>query len=334
MRAASWDRNLHTEIEAKFDIDGNMIALGEDESSSGKLFQEGIDPRHIDEFLIGVNWDATDNLVTRAHFRYRKARDFWEDTWNWSREAYSCTNEPDRFGCMPAGWAPEEPYIPELNDYRDEIGGSSYVIAQLDRAYTDYYEVSFEAEWSYEKFYLQGSYTWSDYTGNFDQDNATSNNDFNTFIGSSLLADGRGRQLWNFKDGTLRGERKHLIKMYGYYDLNWNATTGFYFLYQSGQPWETWDGSIYGYSSDTIRFAEDAGKNRSEGHFQLDLNYTQNWYLGSTDRYAIQFRADLFNVFNKQTGYNIQPVIDNAGYGTPRNYYNPRRLQLMAKFLF
>ncbi len=334
MRAASWDRNLHTEIEAFFDIDGNMIALGEDESSSGKLFQEGIDPRHIDEFLIGVNWEASENLVTRAHFRYRKARNFWEDVYNWANEAYSCTNEPDRFGCMPAGWAPEEPYIPDLNDYRAEIGGSSFVIAQLERSYTDYYEVSFEAEWSFENFYLQGSYTWSDYTGNFDQDNATSNNDFNTFIGSSLLADGRGRMLWNMKDGTLHGERKHLLKVYGFWSLDWNATVGFYGLFQSGQPWETWDGSLYGYSSDTIRFAETAGKNRSEGHFQLDLNYTQNWNLGDSGRYAIQFRADMFNVFNKQTGYNINPVIDAAGYGEPRNYFNPRRIQLMAKFLF
>ncbi len=334
IRAASWDRNLHTQIEAVFDAEGNMTALGEDESSSGKLFQDGIDPRHIDEFLIGVNWEANANLVTRAHFRYRKARDFWEDTWNWSRVGYSCTEEPDRFGCMPAGWAPEEPYIPELDDYRAEIGGSSYVIAQLDRSKTDYYEVSVEAEWTFERFYLQASYTWSTYDGNFDQDNATTDNDANTFIGSSLLADGRGRQLWNFKDGTLRGERKHILKAYGFYDLSWDATVGFYTFFQSGQPWEKWDGSIYGYSSDTIRFAEPAGARRSEGHFQVDLNYTHNVSLGASGRYGLQFRVDMFNVFNKQTGYNIQPKFNSAGYGEPRDYYNPRRLQLLAKFLF
>jgi hypothetical protein len=329
-RAASWDRNLHTEIEADFDINGNMIALEGEDSSSGKLFQKGIDPRHVDEFLVGVNWEVSNN----PHARYRKARDMWEDTWNWSRESYSCTAEPDRFGCMPAGWAPEEAYIPELNDYRDEIGGSSYVIAQLDRAKTDYYELSFEAEWQLDRFYLQGSYTWSDYTGNFDQDNATGNNDFNTFIGSSLLADGRGRQLWNMKDGTLRGDRTHLVKLYGFYDLAWNATVGFYGIYQSGQPWETWDGSPYGYSSSTIRFIEKAGSRRSSSHYQLDLNYTQNFNFGSDGRYGVQLRADLFNVFDNQTGYNIDPYLDNAGYGTPRDYYNPRRLQLLAKFFF
>ena len=334
-RAAAWDRNLHTEIQAQFDIDGNQIGIDSDDSSSGKLFQEGIDPRHTDEYLVGVNWEVSDSLTTRAHARYRASRDFWEDTWNWSRESYSCTAEPDRFGCMPAGWAPEEAYIPELDAYRDQIGsGSSYVIAQLDRSYTDYYELSFEAEWQLDRFYLTGSYTWSKYEGNFDQDNTSGVNDANRFIGSSNLADGRGRQLWNMKDGLLHGDRTHLLKLYGYYELTWNAAVGFYGLYQSGAPWETWDGSLYGYSSDTIRNAEPAGSRRSSAHYQLDLNYVQNFYFGSTDRYAFQLRADLFNVFDNQTGYNIDPYIDNAGYATPRNYFNPRRLQLLAKFLF
>jgi len=334
-RAAAWDRNLHSTIEADFDIDGNMLEVESVDSSSGKLFQEGIDPRHTDEYLVGVNWDVSDTLTTRVHARYRASRDFWEDTWNGSRVSYSCTNEPDRFGCMPAGWAPEELYIPDLGEYVDQIGsGSSYVIAQLDRSYTDYYEVGFETEWQLDRFYLTASYTWSKYEGNFDQDNTSGANDANRFIGSSSLADGRGRQLWNMKDGLLHGDRTHLLKLYGFYDLNWNAAVGFYGLYQSGQPWETWDGTPYGYSSDTIRFVEKAGKNRSSAHYQLDLNYVQNFYFGGSGRYNVQLRADLFNVFNTQTGYNVDPYIDNAGYGKPRNYFNPRRLQLMAKFIF
>lgn len=332
-RAAAWDRNLHSLIEADFDIDGNMIEIEPRDSSSGKFFQKGIDPRHVNEYLVGVNWAVSDTLTTRTHFRYRAARDFWEDTWNWTRESYACSTNPTLVGCMPEGWAPETPYIPELNDYRDEVGGSSYVIAELDRAYTDYYEVSFEAEWQYDKFYLSGTYTWSQYTGNFDQDNTSSANDANRFIGSSNLADGRGRQLWDFKDGTLRGERTHLVKLYGFYDLDWNAQIGFFGLYQSGQPWETWDGGYYGYSSDTIRYVEKAGSRTSKDHIQLDLNYVQNIPLGN-GRYRIQLRADLYNVFNRQTGYNINPVLDSAGYGKPRNYYNPRRLQVMAKFMF
>ena len=38
-----------------------------------------------------------------------------------------------------------------------------------------------------------------------------SGNDANIFIGSSNIGDGAGRQLWNFKDGTLRGDRPHML---------------------------------------------------------------------------------------------------------------------------
>jgi hypothetical protein len=144
--------------------------------------------------------------------------------------------------------------------------------------------------------------------------------------------------LWNFRKGTLRGDRPHQWKIYGSYDLNWNASVGAFFIYQSGQPWEAWDVEIYreftGSSSDTSRYAEPAGSRRSQSHHQLDLNYTQNFYFGGGDRYNIQLRADLFNVFNRQTGYNFQPKVNSAGFGVPRSFYNPRRLQLQAAFVF
>ena len=44
---------------------------------------------------------------------------------------------------------------------------------------------------------MRGSYTWSHYYGNFDQDSTTTGNDANIFIGSSNIADGAGRQMWD-----------------------------------------------------------------------------------------------------------------------------------------
>jgi len=328
VRAASWARNnLGKVIRSFYDENGDYISSEQLGSSSGKIFQDGIDPRYIDEYLVGVTYSFTDRLVGRAHFRYREGRNFWEDTNNNARIAF----EP------PPG-IPRELYIEDLQKIRDEIGGSSYVIAQLDDAYTDYWEINLEAEWRGDRFYVQGSYVYSDYSGNFDQDSTTTNNDQNIFIGSSNLADGAGRQLWDLKDGTLRGDRPHQFKIYGYYDLAWNAGIGAYFIYQSGQPWEAWDSEVYRHltssTSDTIRYAEPAGSRRTNSHAQLDLNYTQNFYMGSNDRYNLQFRADIFNVFNSQTGYDIQPKVNSAGFGEPQRWFNPRRVQLMAKFIF
>ena len=130
---------------------------------------------------------------------------------------------------------------------------------------------------------MRGSYTWSHYYGNFDQDSSAVTNDANVFIGSSNIADGAGRQLWNFRDGDLRGDRPHLFKVYGYYTLNWNATAGAYLVAQSGQPWEMWSYEPYialtTNTSDTSRIAEPAGTRRTGGHWQLDFNYTQNLRL-------------------------------------------------------
>jgi len=334
-RAASWDRSLTTRlINAYFDADGNFIEVDPERSSSGKLFQEGIDPRFVTEYIVGTNWEFTDRFTGRAHVRYREGGNFWEDTPNGSRLLY----EP------PPG-IPQELYIPNLEEMGPDVGANfserSYVIALLDSAHTDYWEVNLEGEYQGDRFFLRASYVWSDYTGNFDQDNAsvTTDNDSNVFIGSSWIADGPGRQPWDFRDGTLRGNRTHQLKFYGFYELNWNASVGAYFVYQSGQPWEKWSADPYRHlpgasSSDWQRFGEPAGSRTSSDHYQLDLNYTQNFYFGGDGRYAIQLRADMFNVFDKQTGYDIQPRPSRSGFGEPVSYWNPRRLQLTAKFIF
>ena len=192
--------------------------------------------------------------------------------------------------------------------------------------------------WQLRSGQFRGSYTWSHYYGNFDQDNTTTPlaNDGNIFIGSSNVADGAGRQLWNFKYGNLRGDRRHLLKIYGYHALPWHATAGIYGIAQSGQPWETWNYEPYialtNETIDTARNAEPAGSRITAPHWQIDLNYTQNLRINS--RYNFQIVGDLFNVANHQTGYNFDPRFHNSTFNTPRNFFDPRRFQLALRFQF
>ncbi len=335
-RAASWDRNLRNTVEVFFDQNGNFIESEPLAASSGKWFAEGLDPRFTNEFLVGTTWDVSDQLSIRGSIRHRKSENFWEDTNNNARIAY-----PDPVEGLPAG-VPAELYIPNLgsssdpNSIRGEIGGSSYVIAELDGAFTKYWEASFEAEYQSDEWFVNASYTWSHYYGNFDQDGTTTDNDQAIFIGSSNLADGAGRQLWNLKNGNLNGDRRHLLKVYGFYQLPWDGRAGAYLVYQSGEPWEAWDRFRYasqtGSSSDTIRNAEPAGSRTSPSHWQLDLNYTHNFAFG--DVHNLQLRADIFNVFDNQTGYNYHRDMNDAEFGTPDSYYRPRRIQLAVKYQF
>ena len=328
-RAASWDRNLARTIDVAFAADGSFIESDPVRASSGKWFDDGLEPRFTDEFLVGMTQELGD-MTIRAHVRHKKSENFWEDTNNNARSAY-----PPPGGSLPPG-IPTDDYIPNLQDIRDEIGGSSYVIAQLDGAFTKFWEASVEADWQKDSFFLHGSYTWSHYYGNFDQDVTTTNNDQSTFIGSSNIADGAGRQLWNFKEGNLGGDRRHKLKLYGYYQFNWEGRAGAYLVYQSGEPWEKWDRNVYssqtGSSSDTIRYAEPAGSRTTDDHWQLDLNYTHNFIFANS--HAVQLRADVFNVFDNQTGYNIDRDFNNSTFGDANSFYKPRRIQLAVKYAF
>ena len=325
-RAASWARNLAVTIQAYFDQNGVLYGTQPLASSSGKLFDDDLTPRTVDEFLFGTARQINSQWSGRIYYRYREGSHFWEDTNNNARVAFA-----------PPPGIPQELYIPDLTQQLAQIGsGSTYVIAELDGAYTKYHEVTVESEWRAKNAFVRGSYTWSRYRGNFDQDNSGATNDANIFIGSSNIGDGAGRQLWDFKDGVLRGDRPQMLKVYGYYMLPWNATAGAYAVAQSGQPWEAWSYEPYRAlttsTSDTNRYAERAGSRRSDAHYQLDLNYTQNFRFSK--RYNFQIAGDLFNVFNKQTGYDYQPSVHSSLFGQPRDYWSPRLFQLAARFQF
>jgi hypothetical protein len=329
-RAASWDRNLATTINAHFDANGVLFGSTNVASSSGKLFVEDMTPRTIDEVIVGTARRMGNRATARAYWRYRKGTHFWEDTNNNARIAFRSANTPSS--------VPSALYIEDLTQRLAEIGsGSTYVIAELDGAYTKFNEATFETEWRGERMNVRGSYTWSHYYGNFDQDNSTTANDANVFVGSSFIADGAGRQLWDFRDGDMRGDRRHVVKVYGYYSLKWDAVVGAYAFAQSGQPWETWSYEPYialtTNTSDTSRYAESAGSRRTNPHAQLDLKYVQNIRVGPHVRF--QLDADLFNVFNGQTGYNINPNAHaGTAYGVARNFFDPRRFQIAARMRF
>ena len=59
---------------------------------------------------------------------------------------------------------------------------------------------------------------------------------------------------------------------------------------------------------------------------------TQNFKIGSLP--TLKLRADVFNVLDRQTGYNIQQVEFAANYGQPRSYFLPRRVQLSLRMDF
>jgi hypothetical protein len=330
-RAASWDRANQSTQVVYFDSAGQSLGYTEANGSSGKFFEDDLEARRTDEITIGMTKYFSNEFFMRTHVRQRKALHAWEDTWNGSRN-YGQYDTPFGDG-VPDDIAAKGLYIEDLDVWRDQLGGgSSYVIAELDGSENTYYEWSVEGDYTGDNFYLNMSYVWSHYFGNYDQDITSTASDGNLFVGSSNLADGKGRQLWDGKYGTLNGDRPHVLKALGYYTTDWNADIGFNFVYQSGDVWEAWDGSLYGYSSNTIRYAEPAGSRREASHWQLDLNYAQSFNLSND--LVLKFTADVYNVFDNQTGYNYDPVVSSSTFGQAQTLINPRRVQLTVNVGF
>ena len=91
-RAASWDRNLATTIQAYFDANGVLFATDPNISSTGKLFDDDLTPPTHNEWLIGTSRQFASQLTGRAYYRYRKGEHFWEDTNN--NAARRCSRRP------------------------------------------------------------------------------------------------------------------------------------------------------------------------------------------------------------------------------------------------
>ena len=355
-RAASWDRNLRATVTGYFDANGVLMGVDPVASSSGKLFVQDMKPRTVREYLLGTSQQITSRWSTRLYGRYRHTDHFWEDTNNNARLCFlNIVNGACSVNSIPSDApsdVPHQQYVPDLQARRVAIGGgsasgSTYVIAELDGAFTKYYEATTESEWRGDKAFVRGTYTWSHYYGNFDQDGSSGCtsppsdsgpcDDQNTFIGSSNIGDAAGRQLWNFKYGNLHGDRRNILKVYGAYTLPWHASAGAYGIFQSGQPWEAWNYEIYkpqvgASTSDTIRYAEPAGSRRTPSHHQLDLNYIQRITLPRS--LGLELQADVFNVFDKQTARKYQPSLHSAFFAQPNLFYAPRRYQLAARILF
>ena len=52
------------------------------------------------------------------------------------------------------------------------------------------------------------------------------------------------------------------------------------------------------------------------------------------DRFDLQARLDVFNVYDQQTGYDIQDNFNSANFGRPQSFFDPRRFQLSVRLEF
>jgi hypothetical protein len=148
-------------------------------------------------------------------------------------------------------------------------------------------------------------------------------------------------------DGLLPNDRKHQLKAYGFYQFTDELSVGGNLLVASGRPkncignlpdsYYTAGNPATDYGSEFFFCNGEAAPRGSRGRMpwdtRLDLNVAYQPRLVK----GLVLKADVFNVFNRQTAqnqtesYNTGKAV-NALYGNVISYTAPRSIKLTAEY--
>lgn len=319
------------------------------------IAQEDLDPMYQDEYILGFQKQLTSNFSLGLRATYRDLKAAIDDQcdyrpiFEWAEEnGYEINDVNPRF-----------PYCRLYNPGRDAVfnmdvdgdGTLERIPVDADvlgpdvkRTYTAA-ELFWQGSW--DRFFVQGSYTYSKSKGNTEggvksdigQDATGTTQDFDypeLAIGS---------------DGYLPNDRRHSLKLFGSYDITDEWTVGANLLVQSGRPINCF-GFLGGY--DTSRYgnsyfscdAEDpdpdtadngstivprgsAGRTPWVRTLDLNVAYRPSYVDG------LQFKVDVFNVFNSRSATIVdEDGEDSSGFPAPETYRHATAYQLPRSVRF
>jgi hypothetical protein len=344
------------------------------------IADQELQPMYQDEYILGLQAQLTDHVSAGARAIYRDLRAAIDDQCDygpileWAEaNGYDVSDPftpppPVPDGAVHVynpGFAFCHLYNPGRNAvFQMDVDGDGDLeqveIAAEDlgpKAVRTYKALEFFVEGSWDKFFLQGSYTWSKSHGNTEggvksdigQDDTGTTQDFDypeLMIGAL---------------GYLPNDRRHAFKLFGNYQLTDEWSFGANLLVQSGRPLNCFGflggSNTSGYSNSYFSCdpgranlpGDGAGNNgdtivprgsvgRTEWMRTLDLNvaYRPNWAEG-----RLTLKADVFNVFDEHAVTSVIEQGENTAgqpqpdrYLTPTTFQAPRSVRFMVQYEF
>ncbi|HEV8630690.1 MAG TPA: carboxypeptidase regulatory-like domain-containing protein [Thermoanaerobaculia bacterium] len=285
-RAASPTRIFTT--RATFNTSGTLVNEVPAANTQNKKIDPGLDPMYTDEFAGGYGRPLGRYWTGEASVIYRDVGNIFEDV------------------------------------SADGLGNGPFHVAQLPGAYRRYEAATIEVRRTpiddrWKHLWIDASYTWSRFKGNWDVDYANS-----LFFNSSILQDGPGVLITDNRNGLLRGDRTHVAKLFASI-VPWDhLRAGTYLRYQSGSAWEARGQPATNVSSSYFRYLEKAGSRRTPGWLNLDLLAAYDFRLGPVD---LELEGRVLNVFDKQVALEVD---DRYLLNAPLNPANPGANPLLS----
>ncbi len=320
-----------------------------------------LDPMYQDEYILGFQSQITDHQAIGARGIYRKLKAAIDD---------NCDYTPIYDAAVADGLTPNIPnagfpYCRMFNPGEDsvfltDVEGNGvlteYTIpADLlsPKAKREYKALELFWDGSWEKFFFQASWTMSWNKGNTEGGVKSDIGQGDT----SVTQDFDYKELMVDSYGYLPNDRRHSVKIFGNYQFTDEWSLGANILVQSGRPQNClgvlypYHGGIHPYGSSFFRCgtteaggADGPSEAVPRGTYgrlpwtnSLDLNvaYLPKWAPG------LQFKVDVFNVFDQQKVTAVSEVAEDGTTGAPLNTFGvyrstqaPRSFRFMVQYDF
>lgn len=365
------------------------------------IASKNLDPMYQDEYILGFQKQLTDHFSLGVRGIFRDLKAAIDDNCDYAAVLNSpdspFTYDPDaHFWYDADGNVPALPFIDPLNTgfpycrmfnpgedaifvtdfYGDgnltEVNVPGELLSPKAKRTYSALEFFFDGNW--DKFFLQGSYTYAKSKGNTEGGVKSDNGQADT----NVTQDFDYYDLTVDTYGYLPNDRRHSLKLFGSYDVTDEWSVGANLLVQSGRPLNCFgvfdrnpefpiDGNGDGDYSDpedtrnysphpygssfmrcgttrnggiedqtvVVRPRGTAGRLPWTSSLDLNVAYAPNWAEG------LMFKVDVFNVLNSQ---KVTSVIEQAEvratglpastYLVPASFQAPRSVRFMVQYDF
>ncbi len=322
---------------------------------------KNLDPMYQDEYILGFQKQLSDNFSMGVRGIFRDLKRAIDDNCDYAvvleaSDAAGAGSTPGaQFNYCFLFNPGQSPVLVEDFDGDGDVESVTVPWETLSpKAKRTYSALEFFVQGNWDKFFLQGSYTYAKAKGNTEGGVRSDNGQADT--GTTSDFDYAAAMLGAYGYGP--NDRRHSLKLFGNYELTDEWSFGGNLLVQSGRPiscigvYKGLNVSYYG----NIHFSCDSGAPDASGNngdtivprgtvgrtpwtTSLDLNlaYAPNWAEG------LQFKVDVFNVFNSRKPISVNEIGEDAGgnpatvantYLTPTSWQTPRSVRFMVQYDF
>ncbi|QUN06307.1 TonB-dependent receptor [Shewanella yunxiaonensis] len=330
-------------------IGGDSVLANGEIPDTETIVDQNLDPMYQDEYIIGYQAMINEDWSWGIKGTQRKLNGAIDDMTidGWIEKTYGYTPSSSVYVLGNPG--------EDMTVKVDTTGNGDYEMVTIPGDELGYpkatrtynaIDLNLSRSWA-DDWTMNITYTWSQSYGNTEglvkSDNAQTDAGLTQDFDFPVLMDGA--------DGYLPNDRRHMLKVFGAYQLTENLTVGANVSIESGRPLNKFGiGSPYGipdYGDTYYTLNEDGtytwnqrgSAGRTDWVYRLDLSASYNWDI--TDDVNVILKANVYNVFNshatiREYEYYEQgdPGQLDPNYGTTTAYQTPRYVEFSASIKF